>query len=791
MKTNLFYVGASAMALICGSAAASAQDVTAAGTVEAPADSDIVVTANKREQKLNDVGATLAAFGGDELKARQINSLQDLALAVPGLSYSPSPSGTPVYTLRGVGFNDTSLAAYPTVSVYQDEMPMPFSALTRHSAYDLERVEILKGPQGTLFGQNSTGGAINYIAAKPTDHLAAGFDVTYGRFNQIIGEAYVSGPISPTLKMRLAGRVERMDGWQTSNTRPSDTNGKQRNYMGRLLVDFTPSETVRFSLGLSGWKDRSDTIAPQYAGYVPQHGPIEDPAVAAARFSPESPRAADWTPGVPYGDIRQYQATLRGDIELSGDVTLTTLTSYIDYKHLLGTDGDGLPQSLLDLTNDRGRAKSFFQEARLSNGSRGTLRWVLGANYESDKVDQTVHVAFPNSSSNPTLDLFFGYPITQTEYFAQQRMKIYAGFGNVEFDVGSKLTLKAGARYTEIHSKAQSCNFDISGNPKDTGPFIFDVILGGAFGAYKSGECFPINDQGTTIGSVAAGAPGLYVANMTEHNISWKTGLDFKPAPGILLYANVGKGYKAGGFPLVSGTTFTSYLPVRQESVMAYEAGFKASLLDRALQLNGAAFYYGYNDKQLRSKVQRPPFGILDALLNIPKSKITGFEIEATAKPIRGLTLSTAFTYLNGKIKNYTGLNFDSVMTNFAGTRMPFTPKYQVSTNFDYDFPINTEINAFVGAGINYRSGTLAIVGGDINPAVFRPAGRKLYGIDDYTLVDLRAGIRGSGDKWRFSVFGKNIFNKYYWNSVTGAVDAVARYPGMSATYGATLSVRY
>ncbi len=789
----------SAIAIAICSGSAKAQDVST-GTPPSATEvysNDIIVTANKREQKLNDVGTTVAVVGGAELKSRQINNLQDLAQSIPSLSYSQAASGTPVYTLRGVGFNDSSVGAYPTVSVYLDEAPLPFSAFTRHSAFDLERVEVLKGPQGTLFGQNSTGGAINYVAAKPTSTLKAGVNLTYGRFNQVIGEAYVSGPLSDTLRARVAGRVELMDGWQKSNSRPDDRNGKQRNYMGRILVDFTPTDTVRFALNVNGWKDRSEPIALQYSGYVAQQ-PIQEAGVLATPFSPESPRAADWTLDLPRANIRMLQGSLRGDIDLSDTVTFTTLTSYIDYDQLLNIDGDGLARSVLDLSDDDAKSTSFFQEARLSNGASSSSRWVLGANFEKSKVDQATSVDFRNSSSNPTLQAFFGYPIRGARYSSAQRMRSYAAFANAEFDLGTHFTVKGGARYTNSRSRQTACNTNLGNFPNDTGPFVYDILLGGAFGTFKAGDCFLINNQGRQIGNVPAGAPGAFTGSRTEDNVSWKVGLDYKPQPGILLYANVGRGYKAGGFPHISGTYYTPYLFVRQESVLAYEAGFKTTLLDRTLQLNGAAFYYDYSDKQVRTKARVPPFGILDTLLNVPKSTIKGFELEATLRPTRGFTVSTAFTYTDAKIKKFIGIDLDGRDADFSGTRIPFTPKYQIAVNADYEFPVSGQLSAFAGAGINLRSDTISVVGGDTNPIGILPTGlgatpkdRKLYGIDDYTLVDVRAGIKGPDDSWRVTLFGKNIFNTYYWNNAAGAVQTITRTPGTPATYGVSFSYNY
>ena len=330
---------------------------------EAPG--EIVVTANKREQNLNDVGLTVAVVSGDVFKEQQINSLADLANALPGLSYSNTANGTPVFTLRGVGFNESSLAAYPTVSVYLDEIPLPFGALTRHSAYDLERVEVLKGPQGTLFGQNATGGAINYIAAKPTSELSAGLNLSYGRFNEVIAEGFISTPLAEGLGVRVAARTEQRDGWQRSNTRQGDRNGKLENYMGRILLAYDDGGPLRLLLNANAWKDKSDTQAPQYIASNVQN-PVTDPVFDATPFSPQRPRDADWTPGTTDANNRLWQTSLRGDLDLTDSITLASLTSYVDYKQRQSDDGDGIASHNLDLTSDLGRIKSFSQELRLS-----------------------------------------------------------------------------------------------------------------------------------------------------------------------------------------------------------------------------------------------------------------------------------------------------------------------------------------------------------------------------------------------------------------------------------------
>jgi outer membrane receptor protein involved in Fe transport len=225
LQRSLYLAGCAGLALTCPNIARAqaAQAPTTDQNTAAQADrepDEIVVTANKREQNLNDVGLSVTAISGEALAERRVTSVQDIAAAIPGLKFAESGTNTPIYTLRGIGFNEESLGVYPSVSVYIDEVPLPFPVLTLRAAFDLERVEALKGPQGILFGQNATGGAINYIAAKPTRDLAYGADISYGRFNQIDGTAFISGPLGENVSARLAVAALDSDGWQRSITRP-------------------------------------------------------------------------------------------------------------------------------------------------------------------------------------------------------------------------------------------------------------------------------------------------------------------------------------------------------------------------------------------------------------------------------------------------------------------------------------------------------------------------------------------------------------------------------------------
>lgn len=250
---------ASIAALIAGIISVPAMAQETAQNEEAAA-GEIIVTANKREQSLNDVGLSIQAASGDELASRGITSPADLGKLVPGFTFTQSLYSTPVYTLRGIGLYDATFGAAPSVSVYSDQVPRNFPVMSDALDLDIERVEVLKGPQGTLFGQSSTGGAINYIAAKPTHDLQAGVNASYERFNKLEASGFVSGALGDGIKARLALKGVTGGAWQRSLSRPNDDNGDARKFSGRLTVDIEPSDTFKIELMATGAIDKSDQI---------------------------------------------------------------------------------------------------------------------------------------------------------------------------------------------------------------------------------------------------------------------------------------------------------------------------------------------------------------------------------------------------------------------------------------------------------------------------------------------------------------------------------------------------
>ncbi|NML89098.1 TonB-dependent receptor [Sphingobium sp. TB-6] len=732
---------------------------------------DIIVTATKRAESINDVPMSISAASGDELVKAGIQSANDLGKIVPGFTFTQSAYSTPVYSLRGVGFYNYDIGSTPTVTVYQDEAPLPFSAMTRSASFDLERVEVLKGPQGLLFGSNSTGGAVNYIAARPTDHLTAGADASYGRFDSWDLGGFVSGPVSDNVAVRIAARHEGSGEWQHSATRPGDRNGKRDFTQLRGLIDYN-GERLKAKIGFNAFWDKSDVQAAQLIQVNPLMPPFVDPRLANQPIVTSDARVGDWTAGLnPRRDDRQWQVTGRFDYDLSDSVTLTSLTSYSDYKPHDVVDPDGTALVLVD-TIDSGRIKAFFQEVRLSGEFGSGSRWIVGANHENNKVDEVQRLTSTEASGFAPFAVFFGLPVPdQIPISSEQRFKTYGVFGNVDLAVSDTITLHGGLRYTDTSDKFTGCTGNSANGSLAVGLGI--ITQGDPSALGPNPQCTQLN---------AALQPTITRTKLAQDNLSWRGGIDFKPNKDTLLYASVSRGYKVGAFPLIPASSDSQYTPVTQEKLTAYEAGFKLTLLDRKLQLNGAVFHYDYRDKQTLGSVILTPniFGPLNLLVNIPKSKVTGAELQAVLRPVRGLTLNAGVTYVRSRIGDF--VNFDpyGVVENFKGESFPNTPRWQWSVAADYEFPVSQTLNAFIGGNINGRSKTNGALGQ--NPTL---------AIDGYTLIDLRAGIASANDRWRFSIWGRNVGDKYYWTNAYKIADVSARFAGMPATYGATLSVRY
>jgi iron complex outermembrane receptor protein len=754
------------------STAAVSEDADSTGTL-----SEVIVTAQKREQSASTVGMSITAASADALRERGIDDITQLPQVVPGFSVQESAFHSQSFTLRGIGFFNSDLSSPPAVTVYLDEAPLPYPAMASLASFDLERVEVLKGPQGTLFGQNATGGAINYIAAKPTDTAQFGLDATYGRFNRAQVGGFVTGRLTDQLDARVALQGQRGDGWQESITRPGDRLGRIRALQERTTLEWHPNGSWLSSLTLGLRYDGSDSLAGQFiaaVAHIPQlavPGLLTFPVVT-------TPLAADWTrvrldTGGPFpyaADTTHFHATLRNELQFGAAGVFTTLTSY-SHSHVgYGQDPDGTPYHINEIVDEAGRISAFFQELRLSE-TRGRVRWLLGSNFEHDDVTDAQENFVED---NDVCHLFQGVNpqafCDYSLYTGRTRVNTTGAFGQVEDSVSDQITLIAGARYNDDRRTFDNCGITLTQQLAN----YWNASRGYAPPPSRVGQCFvrdPANDF----------APVNNVHRvLNQDNESWRLGIDWQSTQALLLYANASKGYKAGTVPVLAGTTVGQFTPVPQESVLAYEVGFKAGLLEHRAQLNAAAFYDDYTDKQLRGAVLDPTFGPLEALVSIPKSHVAGAEMQLTIRPVEHLSVDAAATYIKTRIDDFTGFNALAQFGNQAGTTFPFSPKWQSNLNIDYELPLSASLDAFVGGSLMYSDKTYAGIGQ-----------LEIQRLDAFALLDLRAGIDLMQGRYRLWAWGKNVTDRYYWTNVLPYGNTISRYVGQPATYGISLSGRF
>ncbi|USA44796.1 TonB-dependent receptor [Spongiibacter taiwanensis] len=744
---------------------------------------EVVVTAQKRQQSISDVGMSITARSGEQLQELGIGDVAGLMKVEPSFMVSQASYGTPVYSIRGVGYNSESLAASPTVSVYVDEVAFAFPALTKGATLDLERVEILKGPQGTLYGQNATGGAINYIAAKPTSTFEAGIEGTYARFDAINVNGFVSGPLTDTLGARFAFDVSDGGAWQESFTHGGEL-GDTRQQKLRLLLSWAPTDRLDVAVNLNTWTDESDTPVTQLIDLNLQDPTQADqvPDLVNAPFAPNDARAANWFPGLPHENDQQfYQATVRADYEVSDGLTLTSLSSIQDYEQDDWINNDGVAVDG-NSQRQRGTVESFSQEFRASGVAvQSRMAWLLGVTYAKDETEENSLGRLPYTTPAFAFTAFGLEPFAEINTYAQPTATTKAVFGNIEFDLLDNLNLQAGARYTKSEIDYEGC---LSGDAEFTAGmnFIQGFVKGDDAEPVAPGECLTFDSTFT---------PGMVNSSLNEDNVSWRLGLNWHPLENTLLYTTVSKGFKAGSFPTLPGTGEVQFEPVKQEELLSYEVGVKSTVTPQFV-VNGAVFKYDYKDKQLRGRILDPAqvFGVIDALVNIPDSSAQGAELEMIWMPVQGLRLNLAATYLDAEVDGdfFTIDIYEtgSDATNYDGYSFPSTPEWTVVAGARYEWPLKDNLLAFVGADYRYQTEA---------PSLFQD--RATIGehpsleSDEYGLLDLRVGVATADGRWTVQLFSHNALDEYYATHENRIYDTSVRYAGKPVTYGIKVAYRF
>lgn len=762
----------------------------------------VVVTAQKRNEAANSIPMAISSFRGEELQATGVYDTRDLGKLVPGFTAADSGFDTPTYTLRGVGFADSSFATTSTVGIYNDEVSLAYPIMSKGPDLDLRRVEVLQGPQGTLYGRNATGGTVNFIANKPGGALASGADVSYGSFGRVDAQGYVSGPLGDSFKARLAAlSTTSEEGWQISSTRPDDRLGKLNKQAARGILDWQARDDLLLRLTLSGWTDKSQPQAPyavarQAQFKLPLPAPFTsllqtltginvnnlflDPSVKNYPLIPgnRNPQTADWNPHPEYEyglHDNFWMASLRPSWDITDTVNLTGLFS----TQQMRADGSSLPQGGMNLEDIdqvlRAYIRTYQGELRLSGkfGQRGD--WLIGVNGNYDKHHEMDEGLGSENSLNV---LVFGdtAPLDKPLFFqkgaAKSDTQVQAGsaFADGTLQLLDPLKLTLGVRYTREKQDYSGCTFVLADNDSII-PFPFFTAASffkGGHSVVPQGQC----------GSLDAHAnAGLFVDNLAEHNLSWRSVLSWSPARDSLLYASYSRGYKAGSFPTVFSVDQQSLAPVVQERLDAYEIGAKFASPGQTVQSNFSAFYYDYRNKQLLTYFKDPIFGALQYLQNVPKSLDEGVQLSTTVVPLNRLFLTASGSYIRTKVIEYQGKDDQGNDFNFAGQPFNYTPRLQASLMANYTFGLNRDLNLSPGAGFTYTGGTNATLEHD-----------PLFALEAHRVYDVRLALSPPDRQWSLSAYGRNLGNEFYRTSVIKLGDTVFAYAGMTRVYGMTFT---
>ncbi|WP_230188394.1 TonB-dependent receptor [Sphingobium sp. CECT 9361] len=726
---------------------------------------EIVVTAQKRNQSIQRVGIAITAVTPEQIANRNIASSADLAGKVVGLeSYSPYGPGTSSnVVIRGIGLNDFGEGHEAPVTSYVDEFYIVAVPAVDFALFDLDRVEVLRGPQGTLFGRNSTGGLINYITKKPSQTPEGYLSASFGRFNDLKLEAAATAPLTDTLSMRVSGTSRHSDGFQRSLNPALDRGGQAGSDAARLQLRYEGNDG--WDILLKGEYGRTKTTHAYYeskTGFVDNNGlVVADASIVDAVGYAERNTGAAKKNVVDVNDaafLRStgYSGLLRAEKKF-GNTTFTSITGYQSYKRTMQEDSDGTPNPLV-VANFPYQGEQVTQELRLYHDG-GATRWTAGLYglHAVGKDQPTATFNFPldgPTAVDPATGLYNGtyFPISLN---ADWRLRTNSGavFGQLEQDFG-QFTAIGGIRVTRDNKTfADADNAAL----RDCG--------GGAVG-----DCFLIEDGGT-------GTPVPFRLKYKATLWSGKIELDYKPDNNNLFYASISRGTKAGGFNngfYPTGLSLTQ-IPYGDETLISYEIGQKSTLFDRKLRINTSAFYYDYKDFQAFNYVG------LAGLINNQDANAYGVETDIEAAVTPELRLYVAAAYLHTNIKDVAKIT--PTGTNVVADRpMAFAPKWSGSGGATYTIELPNDRSLAFDWNFEARSSRFSGNFGD--------TGTQLEGFFKHNAsVTFEAS-----DHWQLRGFVDNIGNRLnttYGGPSFASLGIIQVRYAMPRTYGAALRYRW
>ena len=726
---------------------------------------EVIVTAQKREQSIQDVSVSITAFSADSIRELGISRTRDLARFTPGLVMNSSNGGEadPVFTLRGIGMNDVASNQNPAISIYIDDIALPAISMLGFQIFDQERIEVLKGPQGTLYGRNTTGGAIKFISNKPTREFDSYAQLDYGTFSRLEFEGAVGGALSDTLSGRLAvGIIEQNKGWQTLDLKGLGTFGPgvdenngaldKKGIRGSLLWE--PSDNVDVLMVLDYAEDRSESLAFEHAGNLLAdgsgfcsfttigvrdefqcasfgiiHDAVGGSPVTGERLVYQDQGPDPRTSGSNFAlgnNIDGESWGFSGTIDVALERTnFTSVTGYRELDRELAQDQGASPFVLHDLVNGED-IESFSQEFRLaSDDSWGDFSWVVGAYYSDDDVTALTDTNFKDVSQGWAAEFIIGYT---------QKTELAAVFAQSEWAFSDNWRLITGLRYTDVSRD-----------------FRYD---------------------GVNLGNGPPPVTGI-VNSISDSEPSGKIGLDYIASDDLLLYGSYSRGFKGGGFSgAIAFNPVGAFTPFEPETLNAFEAGFKWTAAEGSVRFNAAVYYYDWKDFQASTAVDVEGIRLI-ILANAGDAEILGLESELSWAPTEQFRLHLGLNLMDAEI----------VSGNFDGDTPAHAPDVMLNGLARYEFaPTSRGHKPFAQASFSYQD--------DIEFILANHPGATQ---DAYTLVDARIGFTSEDGKWEFAAYGYNLTDKLYRTEVFGPGSGFLPsriFYGSPRTYGVGVTFR-
>ena len=731
-KRKLFLMTGVAAAMLPTIATAQETTIPAAPTAtpeKAGPFNDVVVTAQRREQSVKDIPFTVNAVGADDLTNASVTDVFALQTQVPGLDIRTTnpPSAGVAFSLRGLGTGVFNLGFEPSVGTFIDGIYRARSGLVAGFDFlDLERVEVLKGPQGTLFGKNTTAGLINFVTAAPKFRTEGSLSAEYGNYNRVNVTGMFNTALSRTLAVRIAGSFTDDDGYIEDVANDRRYGEKHRwNVRGQLL--FKPNDDLNIRIIGDYAKADESAIMPIRSANNPANVAFNQGLAAATGSAyPDPPLFRQWKTAINVDPILNAEDWgVSGEINYDvGPVTLTSLTSYRSFTDTFVGDNDFVGTDILN-TNQGETARAFTQELRVA-GSAGPIDWIFGGFFGNEKITRFNQFIWGSQIREGLVGQFFGaVPGVAFTDNMGQNADSYGVFLHTISKLGDRLTLTAGARYS------------------------WDRKNG--YGRFDAPQSFPLPIVYDFGGDT--GVP----AKVDNSGLSGTASLAYEVTDQVSLYGTYSRGYKAGGISLIRDAagvragfspagpppgctalggpviTCPSQAPTfEKETVNHFEAGAKTSFDHGRAIINLALFHTKVDNLQTQELQPSGTFNVV----NIGSATARGVDMDLTLRPIAGLEFSGGMTY--------------SKVTDQNGNDLDHAPRFAGGVGTTYEFALS-------------KGGWSAFVHGDVALKDRYFTNNDLSGVQgSYALANGRVGVRSPNDVWELSAWCRNCFNTNY-----------------------------